>query len=901
MLSRIKTLPLPTVARSPRSAITAAVAVPPALLVDGPLTAPTVVDGVGRLWSVATPGAGIAAIGVAGILVGPVGDRLLAALMRDVVGVSKPSGMSTLAASGVTVLEDSDRHLAALADSVGAAECRVWLHEANELRAMAPTDAAPPAAARLAADSGLPVVIDDGGVSTWIARWCARSPSEEPTGLLALRHDGIWVPVGLVDELAAVASRLGTELSWLRIHRRIVAEHERLRAAAMIEPLTGAWTRAAFERTTEVELAAAQRRGESLSIVVFDIDGLRRINDQYGHAVGDAVLVQLTAMLRANVRINDVLGRFGDDEIALLLMNADVDRARMVAEKLVRKVLDTGLAIDGERVRFSVRAGVTGFDVGNERNGDAGYLRAIKALDIAAVHPARVAMTPVSAEIPTEFVLEEDAQVGTPIGQTLGGAYRILHEISRGANGVVYRGEDLGLGRPVAIKVLRSDLRDEVLVEHFRREASILASLHHPNLVQVYAFGASDDVYFIMELVEGPTVADVVEEALMRGDWLDPHAVAEVVTEVADALEAMHGAGLVHCDVKPENIILDRIAGRAVLVDVGECKRHDEARRRAGTPGYAAPESFSEGEETAAIDVYSLAASAYLMLTGRMPFGVADALSILARQLDAPAPPPSGIRRGLPDAVDVVIAKAMAVDPRERYRSPGAFAAALRASLRGTDGAGDAPVVMPAGQLRVLTFDGEMDVTAVSDEVQPRSLIRGAAFRVAAKVLGVRVGEPALRRIAEYRRDLSELIQPALAPMSWQSLDLLFELVAGVAGERGQPDILRTIGRGLVSVTFGHLFGADPSTMSTHGLLGLVPRLWSRYFGDGVAEVVGAGDNRVVLRVVDWTDASSATDLVVGFLERIAELTGIAVVNVSANRDGNSRLFTVEWSDDGCT
>jgi hypothetical protein len=165
-------------------------------------------------------------------------------------------------------------------------------------------------------------------------------------------------------------------------------------------------------------------------------------------------------------------------------------------------------------------------------------------------------------------------------------------------------------------------------------------------------------------------------------------------------------------------------------------------------------------------------------------------------------------------------------------------------------------------------------------------------------VLAARAGEPALRRIAEYRRDLAELIQPALAPLSWQPIESLLELVAGVAGEHGQEETLRTIGKGLVSVTFGHLFGGDPSTMSTHGLLGSVPRLWSRYFATGVAEVIAAGDARMVLRVDGWVDQPAADDLVVGFLERIAELTGATVVNVSATGEGVSRIFTVEWSDD---
>jgi uncharacterized protein (TIGR02265 family) len=716
--------------------------------------------------------------------------------------------------------------------------------------------------------------------------------------VLALRRDGVSAWHGHLAELDLVSSRLAVELSWLRVHRRMVAEQERLRAAAMIEPLTGGWTRAAFERTVEVELAAARRRGEALSMVLFDVDELRRINDQYGHAAGDAALAHAATVIRANVRVNDELGRFGDDELAVLLMNADLERARMVAEKLVKKIHDAPLVVNGERIRFGVRAGVTQLDVHGERNGDAGFARAIAAVDTASRMPARVAIcTEASGVEPA--VLDEDAQVGTPIGSTLGGGYRIVHEINHGASGVVYRGEDLGLGRPVAIKVLRHDLgRDAELVGRFRREASVLASLRHPNLVQVYAFGASDDVYFVMELVEGPTVADVVDDAVSRGEWLDLEGVAEVVTEIADALEAMHAAGLVHCDVKPENVILDRHAGRAVLVDVGECKRHDEARRRAGTPNYAAPESFSEGDETPLVDVYSLAATAYMALTATLPFGAGDALAILSRQLDAPPPAPSTIRTNLPEAVDVVILKAMSVEPAQRFSTPGAFAAALRSALRSASG--NRPAVSPpqsAGQLRELTIDEES--LAELEAVEAVPMIRGAAFRVALKVLGARVGEPWLRRVAEVRRDLADVLQPALPPMSWQPLDSLVELVACATGDVDAGEVCRSIGRGLVSVTFGHLYGADPTSMSTHGLLSSVPHFWSRYFGCGDTRVLGAGDHQVVLEVTDWTDSEPAAELVAGVFERIAELTGVTEVRVTvAHRGGGATTFTVEWSDE---
>ncbi len=848
-----------------------------------------------RFWTIAGPGDVPAAGGVDGVALHPVTPALIEALrFADAevavgTGAGAPDPRTLLA---ISLLDDVERFGEEIAAAFGADECRTWIKEGVDLRAMARADVGVPPAARIAADCRTRVAVDhQGDVSTWIAVWCVRSAGEEPSGLLALRFDGVAAAGVAVEELDRIATRTAIELSWLRVHRRMVAEQERLRAAAMIEPLTGAWTRAAFERTVEVELAAARRRGEYLSLAIFDIDGLKRINDTHGHDAGDAVLAHVAANLRANLRINDVLGRFGDDELGVLLIGADLARAHPVIERLVRRLNTTPFEHDGKVVPFTVRAGLT--QVGFDKTGETVFARAVRAIEDARDAPTSVASSLEEASVAT--VLDADAQVGTMVGATLPGGYRILHEINRGANGVVYRGEDLGLGRPVAIKLLRADLgHDTKLVAKFRREASILASLRHHNLVEVYAFGAAEQVFFVMELVEGPTVADVVDDALDRGEWLDAAAVAELIDEIADALDAMHAAGLVHCDVKPENIVLDRNAQRAVLVDIGECKRHDEDRHRAGTPGYAAPESFGQAEETAAIDTYALGATAYMMLTARLPFGFGDALSILARQLDAPPTAPSQIRVGLPAAVDAVILKALAVDPADRFGSPGAFAAALRRAVRGTTQSGEIPAVVlepndRAGYLRELTV-GSIPLAVAS----VRPMVRGAAFRVAAKMLGARVGEPWLSRIAAARRDLGEVLQPTVPPMSWQPIDLLFELVAQL-DDVDHAELLRTIGRGTVSVTFGHVYGADPSAATTHALLTSVPRLWSRYFDFGAIEVAATSEGCVILRA-DGGDAAVAA-LVAGFLERIAELTGAVGVSVAVVTDDASTSYVVEWED----
>ncbi len=885
-------------ARAVVDVATRALVAPPRFVEVVP-TIPPRREGGALAWQVATsagtalppePGA------LAGVILGEVTGRLVDALIADAWNGAPCDAEPPEVLLAGCLLDDPARHVAALADAVGAADVAVCARFNGELRAIASTwgELADLSAAHVSAGLGVPVVVAEGeaggAVSTWLAFGCAQPGAVGEQGLLVIRFDGARRhDPRQVGWLRATARRLGSELSWHRRVERLAAEHERLRSTAMIDPLTGGWSRDAFERTVMIELAGAARRGEALALVVFDIDQLRHVNERAGHAAGDAALAHVASLIRAHVRVNDELSRFGDDELALLLMGADVDRARPVVEKLVRLIDATPAVVGGVPVRVTVRAGVTGF-ARDERVGDAAFARAVHACEAAASTSPRVAVCPVDVAVPGSTALDEDAQVASLVGATLGGSYRVLHEISRGATGVVYRAEDVGLGRPVAIKLLRHDLaRDRRLAARLHREAAILASIRHPNLIEVYAFRSDDEAYFVMELVEGPSLADLLEQTLAQGERLDPRAAAEVVSEVADALDAMHRAGLIHCDVKPQNVVLDRRGERAVLVDLGESARLGEDRLRSGTPGFAAPESFTEAEETPASDVYGLAATAYVMLTGELPFGDGEAWDVLTRQLDGPPRPPSQWRVELPSAVDTVIAKALSVESRARFATAGAFAAALRAALRATS----APrPVGAAGKLRPLTIDASsLGVGVVADE---RASVRGAAYRTAVRVLAAFGCEPRVRAVAARSRELGELIAPALSPMSWQPLGALVELARCAGGDR-VADVMRAIGRGMVSVTFAHLYGADPTTLTPSGLVAAVPSLWPRYFGFGEVELISEADGRVELRVD--ADVPAATwDLIAGFLIRVAELPGASDARVELEVEAGACTFVVEWS-----
>ena len=266
--------------------------------------------------------------------------------------------------------------------------------------------------------------------------------------------------------------------------------------------------------------------------------------------------------------------------------------------------------------------------------------------------------------------------------------YRILEPLGSGGMAAVYLCEDERLGRKVAVKRLHSHTADDV-ARRFEREAKLGASLNHPGVVGVFDTVRDEEgALIVMEYVSGQTLAD----ALKKGP-LDPDRVAEIVGEVAAALDHAHANGVLHRDVKPANILL-RDDGLVKLADLGIATGADHTRITLsgvvlGTASYMSPEQV-EGEETGpASDVYSLAAVAYEALSGRKARAGNTPMEVARQIVERPPPDLSSDWPEAPPEAARVLRRAMVRDPEQRHDSAGEFATALKEAL-------EAPAPRPA-------------------------------------------------------------------------------------------------------------------------------------------------------------------------------------------------------------
>ena len=279
------------------------------------------------------------------------------------------------------------------------------------------------------------------------------------------------------------------------------------------------------------------------------------------------------------------------------------------------------------------------------------------------------------------------------------GGYRIDELIGRGGMGLVYRATNVALNRIYALKVLSPALaEDEQFRERFKREMRIAASLHHPNIVGIHYAGEHDGMlFFVMDYVTGTDLRDII----VRDGAIEPRRAVDLLEQFASALDAAHARGLVHRDVKPANILITVKDGEehAYLTDFGLAKKFDTVSGLTvkgsvvGTVDYMAPEQITGDRTDARTDIYALGCVFYQMLTGSVPFERDNSVATLFAHVHHPPPPLAGGISETHPAFAVVLTKAMAKEPSERYFSAGDFARDAAAALKGSRDTGPPTIV----------------------------------------------------------------------------------------------------------------------------------------------------------------------------------------------------------------
>lgn len=356
--------------------------------------------------------------------------------------------------------------------------------------------------------------------------------------------------------------------------------------------------------------------------------------------------------------------------------------------------------------------------------------------------------------------------------RVVAGRYSLVRELGRGGMGIVFLARDVALDRLVAIKLLPPDLaREQPFRERFLQEARMAASLAHPHIVPIHAVEAHDDVvFFVMSYVDGESLG----ERVRRRGPLGAGEAARIIQEVAWALAHAHARGIVHRDVKPDNILIDRESGRAMVTDFGIARVLSvdaSSPAPAGTPHYLSPEQTRGEPGDARSDLYALGVTAWHALTGSHPFDAPNVAMLLVRQSTERAP---SLRSAAPHASARLVGavdRCLARTPAERWPSAEELAVELNA-IRARSGELPAPVrswireVLPAGNEIGMGLSGvvaSLGVWLLLAALDPSTGLAGAldniftsfAMAVAASMLGglavVRLGT-----VAAVTRDLIE-------------------------------------------------------------------------------------------------------------------------------------------------
>jgi serine/threonine-protein kinase len=415
----------------------------------------------------------------------------------------------------------------------------------------------------------------------------------------------------------------------------------------------------------------------------------------------------------------------------------------------------------------------------------------------------------------------EEARVERPgadplVGRIIAGRYRIDEVIGRGGMGVVYRVEHVRMGKLMAMKLLHGDLaRDKEVVRRFSREAEAVSKLDHPNTVQVFDFGESDGMtWLVMELLSGRDLGAV----LSAEGTLDFSRAARIAWQIASSVEQAHERGIVHRDLKPENVRLlaDRSEPDFVKVmDFGLAKlRETEEQKRAsitrdgflvGTPYYMAPEHIRGDTVDARTDVYALGAMIYKMIAGMPPFWAPTPVAVLTKHLsDEPvAPSRRSPRRDLPPEADAIVLRCLEKSPDDRYRSMNELKEALTDYLESV-GKGPKSARFTVPKVELKTESGRKIQVATRDDVDrfERGLrTTGTLGTLLVVALAIATGAVAWwawgARAPEAPTAESEPNDaPATADEIWAGTPIEGRIGARIDTNLGDSDVYRIVGLG---------------------------------------------------------------------------------------------------------
>ena len=456
--------------------------------------------------------------------------------------------------------------------------------------------------------------------------------------------------------------------------------------------------------------------------------------------------------------------------------------------------------------------------------------------------------------------------MGLSTGSILAGRYEITAPIAVGGMGEVWRARDRVLDRTVAAKVLRSEYTgDPNFLARFRNEARHTAALTHPNIASVYDYGETRDendatvAYLVMEFVEGQTLVSILhEEGRLPVDW-----TLHVLGQAADGLSAAHRAGVVHRDIKPGNLMV-RPDGVVKLTDFGIAQARDSTPLTrtgmvVGTAQYLSPEQAQGLEVTAASDVYSLGVVGFECLAGVRPFDGASQVAIALAHINRPPPP---LPAHVPPAVRLLIERALAKDPTDRFPDGGAFAEAIR---RVASGGALSPVVpvpgLPTAPTQAVTgavAAGALAAGTTAALAESRTQVipatgPGVLAAAAGPATGTAGPMPPLQAPPDDDWDAVDAEDPPSGRGRWAWLAVAVLLVLGLAG--GAWYLLSDGNRGTGGAT------AATSTSQTSGSpagIQLDPAAFIGHPADEVQATLEAAGLTVTQRTADDTELASA-------------------------------------------